>query len=93
MISIWNFLVLAAGLLSTPILAFSYLPQIIQLHKTKDATGISINFWYILDASLLCFVILALDSFLATGAVSLLVAQGANLILALIVTMQVKLYQ
>lgn len=87
--TIWEFIVIAAGLLATPALAISYLPQIIQNQKTKNVSGISINFWLILDASLLCFFILALDVYLSTGAWVLLSAQFINLVLALVVTGQV----
>lgn len=89
----FNFIVLVAGILATPILALSYLPQIIQIAKTKSVDGISLSFWLILDASLLCFVILALDGFIKTGATMLLIAQGLNLALALTVTFQVLAYR
>lgn len=89
----WMLLVTLAGLAATPLLAFSYVPQIVQIQKTKNVEGINLSFWYILDASLACFVILALESFLETGAIMLLLAQGLNLTLALIVTVQVLVYR
>ena len=88
----WNLLVLIAGIASTPLLVISYVPQIIQLQKTKNAEGINLNFWLILSASLLCFVILAFDGFLATGAWVLLAAQLMNLLLAVVVIIQVVIY-
>lgn len=88
----WNLLVLIAGIASTPLLVVSYVPQIIQLQKTKNPEGINLNFWLILALSLLCFVILAFDGFLATGAWVLLVAQLMNLLLAIVVIIQVIVY-
>lgn len=92
MMDLWNGLVLFAGLVITPVLTVSYAPQIWKLFKTKNAEGISISFWLILDASLLCLFILAVDVFMNTGSISLIIAQGANLLLALIVTAQVLIY-
>lgn len=89
----WNFIVQASGVLATIVLAVSYVPQIIALHKSKNASGISMNFWLILDLSLIMLFILAIDSFLNTGSYSLLVAQGLNLFLALVVTVQVFMYK
>lgn len=91
--SILNILVILAGLIASPLLVISYVPQIIQIKKTKNVEGINLSFWYILDASLLCFVILALDSYLKTGQWVLLVSQFLNLIFALIVTFQVLFYR
>lgn len=88
-----NILVLLAGLIASPLLVVSYVPQIIQINKTKTVEGINLSFWFILDASLLCFVILAFDAFLKTGAWVLLASQGLNLALALIVTLQVLHYR
>lgn len=90
---IWLTLVKIAAFASTPLLAFSYIPQIVQLYKTKNTEGININFWYILDAALLCFVILSLESFIQTGSVVLLLAQLINLALALVITIQVLMYR
>ena len=89
----WNLLVNIAGILASVVLAISYVPQVISLYKTKNAEGISPSFWYILDLSLLMLFILAVDSFLKTGELGLLIAQGLNLVLALIVTVQVIVYK
>lgn len=89
----WNLLVNIAGILASVVLAISYVPQVISLYKTKNAEGISPSFWYILDLSLLMLFILAVDSFLKTGELGLLIAQGLNLVLALTVTIQVIVYK
>ncbi len=78
-----------AGILAPIVLAFSYVPQIISLYKTKETAGIDPRFWYTLDLGLLLFVILAVDA----GATSLIIAQGFNLGLALVVTGQVIYYR
>lgn len=89
----WDLIVTISGILSVVVLSIAYLPQIISLYKTKNAEGISPSFWYILDLSLLMLFILAVDSFLKTGELGLLIAQGLNLALALIVTVQVIVYK
>ena len=89
----WSLIVNIASVLASIVLAVSYVPQIVSLYKTKNAEGISPSFWYILDLSLLMLFILAADSFLKTGELGLLIAQGLNLVLALIVTVQVIVYK
>ena len=85
----WNIIVLIAGISATLLLGFSYVPQVWKLHKDKTAEGISTSFWYLLDLSLLMLFILAIDA----GQTSLIIAQGLNLLLALIVTGQVVYYK
>lgn len=85
----WNLIVTISGILSVAILSIAYIPQIVSLYKTKNAEGISTSFWYILDLSLLMLFILAIDA----GQTSLIIAQGLNLLLALIVTGQVIYYK
>ena len=89
----WSLIVTISGILSVVVLSIAYVPQIVSLYKTKNAEGISPSFWYILDLSLLMLFILAVDSFLKTGELGLLIAQGLNLVLALIVTVQVIVYK
>ena len=89
----WNLIVTLSGILSVVVLSISYIPQIVTLYRTKNAEGISPSFWYILDLSLLMLFILAIDASLKTGEVGLMVAQGLNLVLALIVTGQVVIYK
>lgn len=85
----WNLIVTISGILSVAVLSIAYIPQIVSLYKTKNAEGISTSFWYILDLSLLMLFILAIDS----GQTNLIIAQGLNLLLALIVTGQVIYYK
>lgn len=85
----WNLIVTISGILSVAVLSIAYIPQIVSLYKTKNAEGISTSFWYILDLSLLMLFILAIDA----GQTSLIIAQGLNLLLALIVTGQVIYYK
>lgn len=89
----WEMVTYIAALLSTPALALSYLPQIIKLIKSKNADGISVSFWLILDVSLLSLFILAVDTFIKTGIVSLLIAQSLNLALSLVTTVLVLYYK
>ena len=85
----WNLIVTISGILSVAVLSIAYIPQIVSLYKTKNAEGISTSSWYILDLSLLMLFILAIDA----GQTSLIIAQGLNLLLALIVTGQVIYYK
>jgi len=88
----WSIIVNIASLMAGFILAISYVPQIRKLYKTKHVDGVSLSFWVILDLSLAMLFILAIDNFLITGSLGLIVAQGLNLGLALIVTIQVIYY-
>lgn len=85
----WSIIVLIAGVSASILLGLSYIPQVWKLYQDKTAEGISTSFWYILDLSLLMLFILAIDS----GQTSLIIAQGLNLLLALIVTGQVIYYK
>ena len=85
----WNLIVLIAGVSASILLGLSYIPQIWKLYQDKTAEGISTSFWYILDLSLLMLFILAIDA----GQTGLIMAQGLNLLLALIVTGQVAYYK
>lgn len=87
-----NVLVFIASVLATPLLAISYVPQIVKNQRTKNVEDISLSFWVILSASLTCFVLLALESYLASGGWVMLFAQLLNLILALIVMVQVIVF-
>lgn len=84
-----SFIIELVGFLAPIVLAISYIPQIFHLHKTKDARGISLSFWLILDISLILLFILAVDVAITTGNYSLFVAQVINIILVFIVTGQV----
>lgn len=90
---IWNYIVVIASVLATPLLTISYLPQIRSLHKSENTEGIDINFWYILNISLLMLFIMALDVFITTGSAGMLIAQSLNLGLALVVLIQVAYYR
>lgn len=90
---LWSYLVIFAGWAATPALSISYIPQIVQLYKTKSAKDINKKFWYILNFALTMTTILALDTYFTTGSYAMLVAQGFNLALALVVMFQVIYYQ
>lgn len=90
---LWNAIATLAKLSATGLLVVSYVPQILQLHKTKSAEGVSLSFWFILDTSLLMLFIMAVDGYINTGSIGLALAQGVNLLLAIIVTVQVLVYK
>lgn len=90
---VWEYLVTFAGIVATPALTVSYVPQIVQLYKTKSSEGINTNFWVILNFALAMTTILAVDTYLTTGSIAMLVAQGINLTLALVVLGQVVYYR
>ena len=85
----WEILVSIASVSASLVLCISYIPQVVNLFKTKKTEGVSLSFWLILDLSLLMLFILAIDS----GSGSMMFAQGLNLVLAGIVTGQVVYYK
>jgi len=88
----WDIIVNIASVSAGFILGFSYIPQVWKFYRTKNVEGVSLSFWLILDLSLTMLFILAIDNYLATGALGLISAQGLNLGLALVVTGQVLYY-
>lgn len=92
-LSAWLFIVKVASIAATPLLTISYLPQIITLYKTKSSDDIDRRFWYILNVALMCTTIMAIETFRTTGSVAMLIAQGINLLLAIVVMVQVVYYQ
>lgn len=65
------------------VLAFCYVPQIIQTIKTKDVSGMNINFWIILCVALFLLTVNALAVFLTAGVWGYLITEIFNLGLAL----------
>lgn len=92
-LKIWNFIVVVANILATPLLTVSYVPQIWSLYKTRTTEGIDIRFWFILNSSLLMLFIMAMDIYINTGSAGLLIAQSLNLGLAMVVLIQVAQYR
>lgn len=88
----WDIIVNIASVTAGFILGLSYIPQVWKFYRTKNVEGVSLSFWLILDLSLTMLFILAVDNYLATGALGLITAQGLNLGLALVVTGQVLYY-
>lgn len=93
LLSLWGYVVTVASIAATPLLTVSYLPQIITLYKTKSSDDIDRRFWYILNVALMCTTIMAIDTYVTTGSIAMLVAQGINFILGVIVMIQVVYYQ
>lgn len=89
----YSLLLKVAGFVQTILLVASYYPQIRDLAKTHNASGISLSFWFMLDQALLISVLLAAQAFALGGGWILLVTQTLNLLLAIIVTVQVYLYK
>lgn len=89
----WRLFIDVISVIAPFILGASYVPQIWSLHKTKVTEGININFWYILNISLLMLFLMALDVFLQSGSYGMLVAQFVNLALGLVVLIQIIHYR
>lgn len=89
----FSMLLQIAALAQTILLVASYYPQIRDLFKTHNADGISLSFWFMLDEALLISVLLAAQSYILGGGITLLVTQTLNLVLAVIVTAQVYIYK
>lgn len=45
------------GILGVIFITLSYIPQIIKLRNIKDASAISLTFYYSIGAALICFLI------------------------------------
>lgn len=71
-----NFLLNVLPFLSGILLAYSYIPQIIQTIKTKDVSGISPSFWTLISLALLGLTI-------STGAVWYYTGSYGNFIVEL----------
>jgi uncharacterized protein with PQ loop repeat len=84
-----NSLATVAGI----VLAFCYIPQIKQTLKTKDVTGISLNFWIILCVALFLLTVNAGAVFFMTGVWGYLVTELFNLGLALVMLFLVIKYR
>lgn len=78
-----------AQLLGGFILAGSYVPQIVQIYKTKCVDGISLAFWGWLTLA----VMLIEANAIATGQMSFIIAQTLNLIGSITITLQVLKYR
>ena len=70
-----------------------YLPQIFQLLRTKDARGISLDFWLNLDVALLALTINTTAVFKLYGTYGAMVTEILNLGLAGVVTVLVIKYK
>ncbi len=71
-------------------LLYSYLPQIIQLIKTKETKGMNIQFWLVLTFGLVC---ITGNMVLSKVPLFILATQGANALLALITLILVVKYK
>ena len=66
-------------------MVITYIPQILMLLRTKSAENQSKTFWILLIISLSTFTYNAVLLYIFKGALSVLVTQALNLILALII--------
>lgn len=71
----------------------TYIPQILLLFKSKSAKNQSVSFWVMLVISLSTFTYNGLLLFMFRGVTSVLVTQGINLFLALVVLTQILFYR
>lgn len=79
-------------LLGGVLLAGSYIPQILQLHKTKNSDSQSLAFWGILTGGLVLMLINALH-LVRLGVYSYAITQILNVLGASIVLIQSKKYK
>jgi len=79
--------------IGTVFLTICYIPQIIQLHKTKETAGMNLIFWLSLDMALLILTMNTYIIFLVHGTWGAFVTETLNLVLALYVTILVFYYR
>ena len=84
-----DFLLNNVSILIGVLLGITYLPQILQLHKTQSIDGISIDFWIILNVALTLSLINSVAVLVQTGVWGYLFIEVINEGLALYVLIQV----
>jgi MtN3 and saliva related transmembrane protein len=90
---ITGFLLNSLATVAGVVLAFCYIPQIKQTLKTKDVSGINLNFWIILCVALFLLTVNAGAVFIMTGVWGYLLTEVFNLGLALTMLILVIKYR
>lgn len=85
-----NFLSILLQLIGSILLLWSYVPQILQLYKSKKSEDISLSFWAILTIGLFC---IAFNMLLTKIPIFIMLTQFINAIIALWVLILVKKYK
>lgn len=75
------------------LLGIAYIPHIVKTYKTKDVTGVSLAFWYIIVLALSFLIINAYAVFVFTGVWGYLVTELFNLGLATVMLCLVQYYR
>lgn len=70
-----------------------YVPQLIKLVRTRNADGISLDFWLNLDIALLALTISTGTIYVLYGTIGAFITEIANLVFALAVTVLVFVIQ
>lgn len=70
-----------------------YVPQLIKLVRTRNADGISLDFWLNLDIALLSLTISTWTIYVLYGTIGAFITEIANLVFALSVTVLVFVIQ
>lgn len=79
--------------IATILLVICYLPQLIKTHKTKNVEGMAVWFWILLISSLSLFLIYNILLFIEFGVYMGIITEGANVLFAIIVLIQVLMYR
>lgn len=88
-----NFLLNGIASVATFFLVFAYIPQMVRTYRTKDVTGISLQFWIIMNAALTLMLINSVVIFIAHGTWGYMVTEAFNEGMAAIILGMVLKYR
>lgn len=82
-----------APTLSSILITIAYLPQIVKTQKTKSVEDLSLGFWILITAFLVCMVANATYLLVTAGAIGYFVTEAINFTLAFVVLVQILVFR
>jgi uncharacterized protein with PQ loop repeat len=82
-----------APTLSSVLITIAYLPQVIKTAKTRSVKDLSLGFWVLINAFLVCMVANATYLFITSHAVGYFVTELINFAFALVILTQILVYR
>ncbi|PEN61647.1 PQ-loop repeat-containing protein [Bacillus wiedmannii] len=82
-----------APTLSTILITVAYLPQIIKTAKKKSVEDLSVGFWILITAFLICMVTNATYLLLTADGLGYFVTEVINLTFAVVILIQIAIYR
>jgi uncharacterized protein with PQ loop repeat len=87
------FATVVAPTLSSILITIAYLPQVVKTQKTKSVEDLSLGFWILISAFLVCMVLNATYLLATAHAVGYFVTEMINFIFALTVLTQILVFR